>query len=157
MYSVLKISPEKRRYSIISSLYLWNIIRGIWESDLVHYSKHIVNQNVMIYQSISNITFVSEFTEWTDPHCGEISCVMKARPRFRMCMCENGVQLSSEECGKPFEIAVKCPFIPPEDPRCREWSTCLNVFSITIGYQPFISLSKVRSQKFCDQNFVEDL
>lgn len=46
---------------------------------------------------------------------------MKTRPRFRTCMCENGDWLDNSECGKLFEIAIKCPFIPPEDPRCSKF------------------------------------
>ena len=36
-------------------------------------------------------------------------------------MCENGDWLDNSECGKLFEIAIKCPFIPPEDPRCSKF------------------------------------
>ncbi|KAL5258625.1 hypothetical protein ACHWQZ_G009189 [Mnemiopsis leidyi] len=84
------------------------------------------------------------WSEWSDPHCGEVTCVMKTRPRFRTCMCENGDWLDNSECGKLFEIAIKCPFIPPEDPRCRdckcsEWECdpeCDNTFTRKCGPTP---------------------
>ncbi|XP_063679209.1 A disintegrin and metalloproteinase with thrombospondin motifs adt-1-like isoform X2 [Bolinopsis microptera] len=84
------------------------------------------------------------WSEWSNPDCGDITCVMKTRPRFRMCLCENGLMLDNRECGKLFEIAVKCPFIPPDDPKCincicSEWECdeeCDNTYTRKCGPTP---------------------
>ena len=66
--------------------------------------------------------------------------MMKTRPRFRTCMCENGDWLDNSECGKLFEIAIKCPFIPPEDPRCSEFLDILldDLFHLILRFTHFI-------------------
>lgn len=63
-----------------------------------------------------------EWSEWSVPDCGEKSCILKTRPRFRNCMCKDPVcKVSRDKCpAAKFEMAVKCPQYAQDEPVCRE-------------------------------------